>query len=102
MIVSTPHENENDGAEIVRELTIVNKLGLHQRPAAMFVKLASKFQSEILIEKDGEQVNGKSILGMLTLAAGRGTKLKLTARGRDAARAVKELEDLVKKKFDED
>ncbi len=100
--MSTQRENENDGAEIVRELTILNKQGLHQRPAAMFVRLASKFQSEILVEKDGDQVNGKSILGMLTLAAGCGSKLKLTARGRDASHAVKGLENLVKNKFDED
>ena len=80
----------------------MNKLGLHQRPAALFVKLAHKFQSEILVEKDGEQVNGKSILGMLTLAAGYGSKLKLTAHGHDAFQAVHELQELVKKKFNEE
>ena len=88
--------------EIVRDLTIVNKLGLHQRPAAAFVRIASKFDSEIVVEKDGEEVNGKSILGMLTLAASCGETITVTARGPDAEAAIKALEELVASKFGEE
>ncbi len=88
--------------EVVRELTIVNKLGLHQRPAAAFVRIASKFEAEVVVEKDGEEVNGKSILGMLTLAASCGETIKITTRGRDADEAMKALEELVASKFGEE
>ncbi len=79
-----------------------NKLGIHARPAAMFVKTANRFNCDIFVEKDGEKVNGKSIMGLLMLAAGQGSKLKLHAEGQDAARALNELEALLKRKFDED
>lgn len=85
-----------------KEITVINKLGIHARPAAMFVKLANKFESDITVEKDGEQVNGKSIMGLMMLAAGCGSKLKLIADGRDAEAAVRELEQLFIRKFDED
>ena len=89
-------------AALIRELTIVNKLGIHARPAAMFVKTASRFQSEILVEKDGEKVNGKSIMGLMMLAAGPGSKLRVEALGQDAAQALTELESLIARKFDEE
>ena len=86
-----------------KELTVANKLGIHARPAAMFVKTANRFECEIFIEKDGERVNGTSIMGLMMLAAGPGSRLILTAEGQDAARAVAELESLVMtRKFDED
>ena len=86
-----------------KELTVVNKLGIHARPAAMFVKTANRFECDIFIEKDGERVNGKSIMGLMMLAAGPGSRLIITAEGQDAARAVVELEALVAvRKFDED
>jgi phosphocarrier protein HPr len=85
-----------------REVTVTNKLGVHARPAAMFVKVANKFESDILVEKDGEQVNGKSIMGLMMLAAGQGSKLIITATGRDAETAVRELEALFQRKFDEE
>ena len=88
--------------KVLREITIVNKLGLHARPAAMFVRVANKHRSEIWVEKDGEQVNGKSIMGLMMLAAGNGTKLMLSAEGNDAEAALSELEALVKRKFDEE
>jgi phosphocarrier protein len=62
--------------KVTRELQILNKAGIHARPAAMFVKLASRFKSDIFVEKDGEKVNGKSIMGLLMLAAGPGSRLK--------------------------
>jgi phosphocarrier protein len=79
-----------------------NKLGIHARPASLFVKIASRFDCSIYVEKDGERVNGKSIMGLMMLAAGPGSRLKIMAEGPDAAKAVGELEDLVKRKFDED
>ena len=85
-----------------REVTVTNKLGVHARPAAMFVKVANKFESDILVEKDGEQVNGKSIMGLMMLAAGQGSTLVITATGRDAEAAVRELESLFQRKFDEE
>src|SRR5881409_3814655 len=91
-----------DDVKITKELTVINKLGIHARPAAMFVRTANRFDCEIFVEKDGEKVNGKSIMGLMMLAAGPGSKLLLYAEGDDAARAVVELEALVRRKFDED
>lgn len=85
-----------------KELTIVNRLGLHARPSAMFVKTAGKFRAEIWVEKDGERINGKSIMGLMMLAAGQGSKLLVTAEGADADKAIVELEAIVVRKFDED
>jgi phosphocarrier protein len=87
---------------LTRELTIINKLGIHARPAALFVKTANRFVSEILVEKDGEKINGKSIMGLMMLAAGPGSKLTLYVRGADAQQAIAELEALVRRKFDEE
>ena len=88
--------------KLTKELTVQNKLGIHARPAAMFVKTASRFTSEIMVEKDGETVNGKSIMGLMMLAAGPGCKLTLHATGTDAQTAVAEIEELLKRKFDEE
>ncbi|HYR57485.1 MAG TPA: HPr family phosphocarrier protein [Chthoniobacteraceae bacterium] len=88
--------------KLTRELTIVNRLGLHARPSAMFVKTAGKFRAEIWVEKDGERVNGKSIMGLMMLAAGQGSKLLVTAEGADADKALSELEAIILRKFDED
>ncbi len=87
---------------ITKELVVTNKLGIHARPAAMFVRIATKFDCDVFVEKDGERVNGKSIMGLMMLAAGPGSKLFLFAEGEDAARAVLELEALVKRNFDEE
>jgi phosphocarrier protein HPr len=84
------------------ELVVINKLGIHARPAALFVKTANRFHCEIFVEKDGEKVNGKSIMGLMMLAAGPGSKIIVMAEGSDAPRALMELEALVKRKFDED
>ncbi len=88
--------------KLTKELTVQNKLGIHARPAAMFVKTASRFACEIMVEKDGETVNGKSIMGLMMLAAGPGSKLSLHANGADAQEAITEIEALLQRKFDED
>ena len=66
----------------------MNRLGLHARPSAMFVKVCSRFKCDIWVEKDGEQVNGKSIMGLMMLAAGLGSKLRITCEGSDAEKAL--------------
>ena len=88
--------------KITKELVVSNKLGIHARPAALFVRTANQFDCEIFVEKDGEKVNGKSIMGLMMLAAGPGSRLVLLAEGSDAARAVLEIEALLERKFDED
>jgi phosphocarrier protein len=95
-------KSDDTKAKHIRELTIVNRLGLHARPSAMFVKTAGKFRAEIWVEKDGERVNGKSIMGLMMLAAGQGSKLLVTAEGGDAEKALVELEAIVLGKFNED
>jgi phosphocarrier protein len=85
-----------------KELTVINKSGIHARPAAMFVKTANRFGCDIFVEKDGEKINGKSIMGLMMLAAGPGSKVTLHVKGNDADAAIAELEALVKRKFDEE
>jgi phosphocarrier protein len=84
-----------------REVEIVNRAGMHARPAAEFVKLAGRFSAQILVEKDGLAVNGKSIMGVLMLAAEHGSRLTLRAEGTDAQDAVDALSDLVVRGFEE-
>ena len=91
-----------DGDVLTKELTIANKSGIHARPAAMFVKIANRFGSDIFVEKDGEKINGKSIMGLMMLAAGPGSKVTLHVKGVDAIAAIAELEALVQRKFDEE
>ena len=91
-----------DGEFQTRELTVVNKSGIHARPAAMFVKVANRYGSDIFVEKDGEKINGKSIMGLMMLAAGPGSKVTVHAKGADATDAINELEALLKRKFDEE
>jgi phosphocarrier protein HPr len=89
------------GAQLSKELLVQNKMGIHARPAAMIVRITNKFKAEVFVEKDGEQVNGKSIMGLMMLAAGRGSKVKFLASGPDAEQMLAELEALFTKKFDE-
>ena len=86
---------------IQKELTIRNKMGMHARPAAQFVKRASKYQCDVWVEKDDEPVNGKSIMGLMMLAAAKGSKVKFIASGDDAAAMLSELEALFARRFDE-
>ena len=84
-----------------KEITVSNNLGIHARPAAQFVKMASEFKAEIRVAKDGEEVDGKSIMGLMMLAAGHGSVLKMIAEGPDADEALQSLEDLVVRNFGE-
>lgn len=84
-----------------REFTVTNKLGIHARPAAQFVKTASRFSCEIQVEKDDEQADGKSIMGLMMLAAGHGSVLTITADGEDAEEALKALGELIERDFEE-
>ena len=81
------------------EITIKNRLGLHARPASRFAQLASEFTSDIVLVKDGEAVDGKSILEILTIACPQGTVLGIRARGDDAEQAVQALKELVAGRF---
>ncbi len=84
------------------QIDIINKLGLHARAAAKFVSLASTFDSEVELEKDGKRVNGKSIMGVMMLAAGKGSRLTLHTDGEDEREAASQLTDLVNSYFGED
>lgn len=84
-----------------REVRIINKLGLHARAASRFVMLASTFESRIHLRKDSREINGKSIMGIMMLAAGRGTSLQLSAEGPDAEMALEALEALINDRFGE-
>ncbi len=85
----------------VKELLVQNKMGIHARPAAMIVRVTNKFKAEVFVEKDDEQVNGKSIMGLMMLAAAKGTMVRFVATGDDAPRMLDELEALFAKRFDE-
>ncbi len=80
---------------IKKKITIRNLQGLHARPASIFVRIANKFESEILVKKDDEIVSGKSIMGLLTLAANQGTELEVEISGNDAEAAMKALEEFL-------
>jgi phosphocarrier protein len=86
----------------VQTFTIKNRLGLHARAAALLVKTANKFASEVTIEKDSLEVNGKSIMGILMLAASKGTKITLKVEGRDSVQALQTLGRLIENKFGEE
>jgi phosphocarrier protein len=85
-----------------RDLKVLNKFGIHARPAALFVKTAGKFRSTIEVEKEGVSVSGKSIMGLLTLEGHAGSVLRVSAEGEDAREALDALEDLVASKFNEE
>lgn len=87
---------------IEKKIVIKNKLGLHARAAVKFVNLANRYSSSVKIVKDSNEVDGKSILGILTLAASQGTPIKLVVNGRDEAQAMKALCDLINNKFGEE
>jgi phosphocarrier protein len=87
---------------IYREVTIINKLGLHARAAAKLVTCASEYCSEILLSNNDQSVNGKSIMGVMLLAAGKGTVLSLTTSGEDENAAADALEALIRNRFGED
>src|SRR2546423_13990197 len=88
--------------KVEKDVSITNRLDLHARPAAMFVRIASRYRSDVWVSKEGEEVNGKSIMGLMMLAAGQGSKLRLRCEGPDADKALEELEQLIHSKFNED
>ena len=89
--------------KLIRDVEIRNTLGLHARPASLLVQLSSTFASEILIERDGDIVNGKSLMGLLMLAAGCGANIRIIVSGHDAEAAMAALHELIAvRKFDED
>jgi len=93
---------KNSDSVVSKDVVVQNQLGLHARPASMFVKASTKFASEITVKKEGESVNGKSIMGLMMLAAAHGTTLTLTAEGSDADEAVNDLEQLINRNFEEE
>jgi len=95
-IDSTPSSKQ-----FIKELVVHNKMGIHARPAAMIVRITNKFKADVFVEKDDEQVNGKSIMGLMMLAAGKGSKVMLEAEGGDADAALAALTKLIADKFGE-
>jgi phosphocarrier protein len=93
---------ESPVQKVEKEISVINRLGLHARPAAMFVRIASRHRSEIWVSKEAEEVNGKSIMGLMMLAAGQGSKLRIRCEGPDAEKAMEDLEALINAKFNED
>lgn len=90
---------ESEGQE--RMVEVINKMGIHARPAAMIVRVANKYDAEVYVERDGELVNGKSIMGLMMLAAGQGSKLKFIANGSGAEQLLDEMDALFKSQFNE-
>lgn len=86
---------------VTKELVVQNQMGIHARPAAMIVRITNKFKADVFVEKEDEQVNGKSIMGLMMLAAGKGSKVKFIAKGDDAPAMLAEIEALFGRKFDE-
>lgn len=100
--MSTP-ETSDSNETLTKELAVQNKMGIHARPAAMIVRIANTYRGEVWVEKDGEQVNGKSIMGLMMLAAGKDSKLTFRTEGEsdDGARMLGELSDLFDRRFEE-
>lgn len=97
-----PATQKTTDGECVRILKVQNKMGIHARPAAMIVRIANRYaDTEVWIEKDEERVNGKSIMGIMMLAAGNDTTLRFSATGKEPEKLLDELEDLFNRKFDE-
>ena len=94
-------KNEAHSTLACRELLIVNRLGMHARAAARFAAVASRFDSQIHVVRGSRKVNGKSIMGLMMLAAAKGSQIEVCAEGKDAEAALNALESLVKNRFDE-
>ncbi|MBN1404562.1 MAG: HPr family phosphocarrier protein [Opitutales bacterium] len=94
-------ESSSPDSQHTIELIVKNRMGIHARPAAMIVRIANRFPAELYVEKDEEQVNGKSIMGLMMLAAGQGSKLRFTTIGEGGKEMIDEMEKLFERKFDE-
>src|SRR5262250_1326589 len=101
-LLSRRASSTSPSQKIERDVPVINRLGLHARPAAMFVRVASRYRAEVWVSKEGEEVNGKSIMGLMMLAAGQGSKLRIRCEGPDADKAMEELAALIKAGFNED
>ena len=88
-------------SRVVKKIEIRNKLGVHARAAALLVQTVNKFSSQVNISKDGQTTDGRSIMGVLTLAATQGSKIQVEANGEDAERAIKAVEKLIENRFNE-
>ena len=88
-------------SRVIKKLEIKNKLGLHARAAALLVQTVNKFEAQVSFSKDGQTTDGRSIMGVLTLAATQGSKIQVEASGEDAERAVRAIEKLIDRKFNE-
>ncbi len=88
--------------EVERQFTIINELGMHARAATRFVQVANRYHADVDVEKDGQTVNGKSIMGVLMLVAAQGSVIKVRARGDDAEEAMAALAELITSKFGEE
>jgi phosphocarrier protein len=100
-----PGSNHSPGSGVTKaekEIEIVNRRGLHARPAARFVQAANRFRADVWVEKGSTQVDGKSILGLVMLGANRGSKLRIRVEGQDAYEAMREIERLIQSWLDED
>jgi phosphocarrier protein HPr len=86
---------------ISQDITIINKLGLHARAASKLVNCASQFESEVLIDKQGNKINAKSIMGVMMLAASKGTEIRLEVDGKDESRCIEAISTLIANRFDE-
>ena len=95
-------QTKTGGTALTRDVSVLNRYGIHARPAALLVKTATRFACEIWLEKNGVKVNAKSIMGLLTLEGNHGAKMKIHATGADAAAALAALAELFEKKFFED
>jgi len=84
-----------------QQISIINKLGMHARASAKFVSLASEFSAEITLQRNGQQVNGKSIMGIMMLAAAKGAEIELCADGKDEKKALESLAELINNRFGE-
>jgi phosphocarrier protein len=89
-------------SKVVKKFEIKNKLGLHARAAALLVQTINKFSAQVNVSKDGQTTDGRSIMGVLTLAAAQGSKIQVEANGADAERAVRAIEKLIDNRFNED
>ena len=99
----TTQETSDTNETLSKELIVQNKMGIHARPAAMIVRIANTYSGEVWVDKDDEQVNGKSIMGLMMLAAGKGSKLTIRTEGPidTATKMLEELEDLYGRRFEE-
>jgi len=96
------NDTNHGNTSITRDFEIMNQYGIHARPAALFVKTASRYDSDIEVKKDGNKVSGKSIMGLMTLEASRGSTLRVTVDGPDAEEMLDDLQSLIEGRFDED